>query len=92
MVKKRTVPELDRLVDGLAELAQAGHIAPCVGRPEWTSDDPDDRADAAEGCAWCPMAGPCLAAGAASRSVWGVWGGLDLSDPATRRAVQEAEL
>lgn len=40
----------------------------------WTSDDPDDLAQAAEACAGCPVLDRCREAGRSER--WGVWGGV----------------
>lgn len=53
-----------------------GEGVPCL-RPGWgplfTSDDPDELAEAAEACGPCPVLAECRAAGA--NEYWGVWGG-----------------
>ena len=80
--------ELEQLTAGLEALARAGRVPLCVDRPEWTSEDAEDRAAAAEVCGWCPMARPCLAAGVSIRASFGVWGGTDMGDRAARRAAR----
>lgn len=54
---------------------------PCQGRPEWTSDLPEDRHAAAQACLT-----ECTARSACARAAldlpvatWGVWAGVDLS-------------
>lgn len=86
----KPVAELEQLTAGLEALAHAGRIAPCIGAAEWISESEADRIAAAEGCTWCPMASPCLAAGLASRATFGVYGGTDLGDPTARKAAQRA--
>jgi hypothetical protein len=60
---------------------------PCAGDPRFTSDDPFDRAEAAEVCGGCPIADACLAGARARGEQWHVWGGRDfgaveLAEPA----------
>lgn len=86
----RPVPELAQLEAGLEALARAGRVAQCVAQDAWISDDAEDRAAAAEGCTWCPLTAPCLAAGLAVRSTWAIWGGHDLGDIETRPAAHRA--
>jgi len=66
-----------------------GRPTPCQGtnRDHWTSEDPDERAAAAEGCQWCPDAArvACLDAATAGRERWGVWAGLDHANPRQRQ-------
>lgn len=78
------------------ELSQAitRHRPPCLGRPEWTSDDPADRAAALEGCTHCPHQAPCGAYARAAREAHGVWAGTDRTWPpstARRRAQTDEE-
>jgi Transcription factor WhiB len=50
--------------------------------PEWFDAETDqDAARALAVCAGCPVRRECLAAAAADRAAWGVWGGVDLSAP-----------
>lgn len=54
-----------------------GEGVPCwgAGGEAWTSEDADDRAEAVEACAPCPVLKLCKAAG--RYEVFGVWGGVD---------------
>lgn len=59
--------------------------------PRWTSEDPDDLADAAAACGPCPARALCWEAG--RREPWGVWGGVARGlTPAARLPVQHATL
>lgn len=67
------------LADAVDAVLHLGLTVPCVGRPEWTSEDPESRALAALGCAPCPVWGPCGAAAEAGQESAGVWAGHDRS-------------
>lgn len=54
-------------------------MTPCAGDPRFTSDDPFDRAEAAEVCGGCPIAAACLAGARDRGECWGVWGGVDVA-------------
>lgn len=83
----RDVPELEQLTAGLVAMAHAGTVPMCTDHDEWTSELEAERAAAAEVCTWCPMAAQCLSAGVATRSTWGIWGGIDLGDAVARGAL-----
>jgi hypothetical protein len=63
----------------LIELADAGRRTPCQGRyrDNWTSDDPDERTEAARACLGCPIIELCSATAAESREHWHVWAATD---------------
>ncbi|EWT06325.1 transcriptional regulator, partial [Intrasporangium chromatireducens Q5-1] len=61
----------------LLALLDEGRSVPCAGRDEWTSDEPDERAHAAEECVSCPLLEVCADLATEERHKWGVWGGLD---------------
>ena len=52
---------------------------PCRGDYRWTSDDPAERAVAAELCAGCPRIEQCRAFAAENREEFAVWGGRDFT-------------
>lgn len=57
----------------------------------WTSEDPDDLADAAEACGACPVLDVCREAGRYEK--WGAWGGAVRGTPRERRLpVRQAAL
>lgn len=87
----RPVPELELLNDAVADLARAGRLVPCAGRPEWLSDAAEDAAQAAEACGRCVLSRACLAAGLAARATAGVWGGRNLGNPDVRRSANSKE-
>lgn len=70
--------EVDRAVD-------AGLRVPCIGRGEWTSEDPGVRAVAARECAGCPILGQCAQTAQATRQRFGVWAGHDVNPAAGTR-------
>lgn len=63
----------------------AGKPPPCVAKPDlgWTADDPEKQAEAALGCAVCPLIRECAAFAEWSPETTSVWGG---STVASRRA------
>lgn len=75
---------LTRALLGLAERDQRPR---CWRDARFTSDDADERAEAALECERCPIVGPCWTAGQAETA--GVWGGVDRHDnrPAPRNRV-----
>lgn len=70
----------DRLDRALLDLAAAGR-RPVCGEPWsealWTSDDADDRAEAARLCQTCPLLEPCAEAADEADERHHVWGGQD---------------
>ena len=68
---------LDALHEALLAALDDRQRIPCrtPGRTLWTSEAHEERAEAAEACAPCPILDPCGAAGAFER--WGVWAGID---------------
>ena len=59
-----------------AEIAAASGV-PCIGRPEWLSDDIADRLEAVEACTRCPVLSACQRAAMAVSPTFGVWHGRD---------------
>lgn len=56
-------------------------LTPCQrDRAAFTSDDPGERAKAAEACSTCPVLARCRTYAEAQGESWGVWGGIDRSD------------
>lgn len=57
---------------------ERGTRIPCRDRPEWLSDDPEERAEAAEACRPCPVLALCeQAANTRPRQQFGVWAARD---------------
>lgn len=73
----RQSPAGERLTRALVDLADAGRFPPCSGGDEWLSDDPADRARAAEWCQPCPIIAACGAAADEAREKFGTWAGRD---------------
>lgn len=69
---RRFLAAVNRLVD-------AGQPPPCTGRPEWTSEAPEDRRRAAGACQPCPLRAACQATARACHESAGVWGGKDFN-------------
>ncbi|WP_336922377.1 WhiB family transcriptional regulator [Aquipuribacter sp. SD81] len=64
------------------------HRPPCQGTDAdlWTSEDHEDRQQAAEACGYCPHTAACHEYAATNRERAGVWGGRDrTAQPATTR-------
>lgn len=74
-------PETVALVRAVAAAHAAALVVPCVGRSEWMSENPAQRAVAVVACRPCPVFNECVAA--ARREGFGVWAGKDLT-PRTR--------
>ena len=64
------------LTRALTALEDAGKSWPCRGRPEWISDDPEDREAAARMCEPCPVLSQCRAAGDEIQATAAVYGGI----------------
>ena len=66
------------LADALADLAETGRTTPCQREPDvWTSDDHNERTEAASACQMCPLIDPCRTHAETFPEVWHVWGGID---------------
>lgn len=58
--------------------ADAGRPVPCQdGTDRWLSEDPDQRAEAAELCPRCPVLDACRESADAHKEKFGVWAGVD---------------
>lgn len=79
-------PERDAFDQLLADLVVRGSRPVCAGRTEWLSEDPDDRAEAAAACGYCPIRLPCQQLAQVERPTFGVWGGADWTRPPGRPA------
>lgn len=75
------------LLHAQRELADAGRTWPCQIDPEpFTSDSRDERAEAAEACAGCPLLEPCGRYADAAEERHHVWAGVDrVPPPRTKR-------
>lgn len=80
-----STPEWNVLGQALLE-----STAPCVGRDEWTSEDPAARAVAAVACTGCPLVVMCGAAAESTDERFGIWAGIDRSPTKTKRARKSA--
>lgn len=75
----------ERLDLALIDALETGLIVPCLRRPEWTSDDPDERAHAATECEGCPCLDECADVALedvetyGKTQVWGVYAGVDIT-------------
>lgn len=75
----------DRLALALAGLLAEGERPPCCGSGAWVSEDRDERAVAARLCARCSLIAECAAAADSTKERFGVWAGVDRTQPAGRR-------
>lgn len=83
---------LDVLHDALSAAVNARRRVPCRvpgWAPLWTSDDHEERHEAAEACAPCPIITPCRAAGEFER--FGTWGGRDVT-PTKSKPIDRQEI
>ena len=59
---------------------------PCMAYPElWTSDEADERENAAHACGTCPIKDACLAGAQDRMEEWHVWGGVDFTPGSQRK-------
>lgn len=73
----------------LDQIADAGRSTPCQVDPDpFTSDDPEERQQAAQACAGCPALDACRHYAQTAEEPFHVWGGIDLTElaRAERRA------
>ena len=76
----------DRLAFALARLLANGSRPPCAdGSGAWTSDDHDERALAARLCRPCPILTECGAAADSTKERFGVWAGVDRTQPTSSK-------
>jgi len=76
----------DRLAFALARLVANGSRPPCAdGSGAWTSDDRDERALAARLCRPCPILTECGAAADSTKERFGVWAGVDRTQPTSSK-------
>lgn len=69
--------------------AVAQTMTPCRVDPDpFTSDDPGQRADAAQACSGCRVRDACWDYADAQGETWGVWGGRDRSPGAAAPALE----
>lgn len=68
------------------ELVEQGTLPPCADRSgAWTSDDRDERALAARLCRPCPILTECGAAADSTKERFGVWAGVDRTQPTSNK-------
>lgn len=89
--KPRRPPVLDRsittLPDGFLDDADWNQAVCLQHDPElWFSKDPDERAEAISFCHTCPLQANCAQRALVQDEQYGVWGGVDLNEPAKARA------
>ena len=81
-------PAHQALTAALTSAVARGQFVPCAGPWDgdspWLSDDPDERAWAAERCIACPAITECREAGQAEG--FGVWGGIDRTPPPSSKS------
>lgn len=86
----RLMTARDRLNSELQSLLERGLVVACAVSGLATSEDADERAQAAAECRPCPLRATCRDVGREERHRFGVWGGFDLSARPASRARQEA--
>lgn len=69
----------------MATVRAAGGLVPCVGRREWSSSRPAERAAAAARCTGCPALAACLEYATVAGVNFGVWAGADRTPRPTGR-------
>lgn len=76
-LRKQVTPPL---ADALGALAETGRTTPCQREPDlWTSDDSQERQEAAYACQMCPILTACANHAETLPESWWVWGGTDRS-------------
>ncbi len=76
----------------LDELTATRRRTPCSVDPNpFTSDDPDERAEATAACAACPVLIECAAFAYANHETAAVWAGVDLTGSPGRRPRKRLE-
>lgn len=75
----------ERLAWGLAGLLAEGDLPPCCGSGAWVSEDRDERSLAALACMPCPLLEVCGEAADSTKERFGVWAGVDRTQPAGKR-------
>ena len=76
----------DRLAFALGRVLANGSRPPCAdGSGAWTSDDRDERALAARLCRPCPILTECGAAADSTKERFGVWAGVDRTQPTSSK-------
>lgn len=79
------LPDVMNLHRAVLRAHSTGDHVPCLNRPEWISENPEERALAAALCTGCPVQVECYVAGDDTNQRHGVWGGRDFT-PSRRRA------
>ena len=70
----------DNLLDAIERaVEETGQGLVCWDRPEWTSDEPEDRRAAAEACGFCPVRAECFVMGKTLHATAGVYGAKDFT-------------
>lgn len=76
----------DRLAFALARVLANGSRPPCGDATgAWVSEDREERALAARACEPCPLLTVCGEAADSTKERFGVWGGVDRTQPAGKR-------
>ena len=70
-------PLMAELAAAFADVHERGRRAPCEGRGEWLSEDPEERAEAVAACGHCPLVIADVCRDVGGRERFGVWGGVD---------------
>lgn len=71
--------DLTRALLRMAERGQRTRCGDGETSDRWTSDDPEERAQAAAWCARCPLGVLCGNYADEVGATWGVWNGTDYS-------------
>ena len=74
------------LVAAVAEAQATGRPVPCSTNPDaWHADDRATRTEAATACTWCPARRPCGVYARSNGERWGVWAGVDHTEPRPKK-------
>lgn len=74
----------------MSDLHPLETLLPCQREPDlFTSDSPEERAQAALACRMCPALTACHALAEANQETWHVWGGIDRTGLASKTTNKE---
>lgn len=84
-VKPSAMVEWLTLLNAIAKVTEQGSSTPCTRDPEpFTSEDYQQRIEAAAACAGCPVLSQCRDYAEANAERWHVWAGTDRTKAARK--------
>lgn len=85
-IRPEAIPAWHALSDALVQLEAEGRQVICRTDPDpFTSEDEDEREDAAAACSYCPVVNACRSFAEANKETDHVWGGIDRTSRTHKR-------